>query len=349
MTYLCRVKSWLTWHSLFGVNALGSDALLHASITVIHAIHVFDCINTCMHFKYMHSFMSFIHTFIHMHDMYVSMHSQLHVHAHIQNHCIYTYIYIYIYICICSSFFVLPSCHLFLFWQRCLPLLAEVEGTIKTREVKSLLPQKIINMFNVCCTCHICLCSCVCVVKCYVYFKVLDCGLCSDKIAEVLGGLSQEAARLVVACLLYIMWLCYVCSYYNVCVFDYLFVCVCVQFVAYQALDPEDYRGQAHDGPVDGGAIKVLVAKAAILVAIADCSAGLIFFMYVVVFVVDLCLVVDLCSCICCWFVIHLSRSHSELLLLEVCVRKCLQGLEVEVLSVQWLWGSCCICVCVNV
>ena len=63
------------------------------------------------------------------------------------------------------------------------------------------------------------------------------------------------------------------CSYYNV----YLFVClfVCVQFVSYQALDPEDYRGQAHDCPLDPVAVKIMLGKANILSAIADVSAGL--------------------------------------------------------------------------
>ena len=61
----------------------------------------------------------------------------------------------------------------------------------------------------------------VCVDNVYVYFKVLDADDCSSKIAELLGGIPQEAARLV--------FLFLVVSYAMMtCVFILLFVCVCV-------------------------------------------------------------------------------------------------------------------------
>ena len=61
----------------------------------------------------------------------------------------------------------------------------------------------------------------VCVDNVYVYFKVLDAEDCSSKIAELLGGTPQEAARLV--------FLFLVVSYAMMtCVFILLFICVCV-------------------------------------------------------------------------------------------------------------------------
>ena len=57
-------------------------------------------------------------------------------------------------------------------------------------------------------------------------------------------------------------------------------MCVCVQFVSYQAMDPEDYRGLAHYGPIDCTAIKILLCKAKILHVLAHISEGL--YVYIV-------------------------------------------------------------------
>ena len=66
-------------------------------------------------------------------------------------------------------------------------------------------------------------------------------------------------------------------------------MCVCVQFVSYQAMDPEDYRGLAHDGPIDCTAIKISLCRANILHVLAHFSAGL--YVYIVYNCMLICIV----------------------------------------------------------